>query len=207
LSDRWRQGGGLVQADDLRRIQAPVDFLSINSYHPRYVCAPHRVDRARMEGYAGGYASPFAFGLPFVDVEPATATKTDIGWIVEPKGIEDLLLRLGRELPSIPLYVSENGAAYADYTDPAGQVADDERIHYLDRHLRAACAAIDQGIDLRGYWAWSFMDNFEWAFGFSKRFGLVYIDYPTGKRVLKSSFYWFQELIRSRETAKRLVSA
>ncbi|HZF14723.1 MAG TPA: GH1 family beta-glucosidase [Steroidobacteraceae bacterium] len=197
LSAHWHANAGLVQVHDLQRIQAKLDFLSINSYHPRYVVAPGRVDIARQNGFAGGYESPFTFGLPFVDVHPGQAAKTDAGWLIEPQGFHDLIVRLGRDCPHVPLYVSENGAAYADYAGPDGAVIDSERVGYLDGHFRAAQAAIETGVDLRGYWVWSLMDNFEWSFGFSKRFGLVYVDYATQVRTPKSSYEWFRGVVRN----------
>jgi beta-glucosidase len=198
LSALWHEGGGIVQAGDLARIQAPLDFLSINTYHPRYVCGPGNVLSARANGYVGGFAAPFSFGLPFIDLEPGNAPRTDFGWVIGPHCLKDLLLRLHRDQPGLPLYVSENGAAYADYVDPEGRVKDDARVAYLDGHLRAAHEVLTQGANLRGYWAWSFMDNFEWSFGYSKRFGLLYIDYPTGTRIRKSSFHWYQQLAKTR---------
>ena len=153
---------------------------------------------ARASGFVGGFAAPFAFGLPFIDLEPGDAPRTDLGWVIGPHCLKDLLLGLHRDQPGVPLYVSENGAAYADYVDPEGRVKDDARVAYLDGHLRAAHEAITQGVDLRGYWAWSFMDNFEWSFGYSKRFGLLYVDYPTGTRIRKTSFHWYQQLATTR---------
>ena len=97
----------------------------------------------------------------------------------------------------MPLYISENGASFADYADPQGQVKDPERVAYFDGHLRAALQALHAGVDLRGYWAWSLLDNFEWSFGYGKRFGLVHVDYPTQRRTPKSSFHWLQEVIRN----------
>jgi len=91
--------------------------------------------------------------------------------------------------------VTENGIAVCDYENPEGQVRDSERIAYLDSHLRSVQAAIDQGVDLRGYFVWSLLDNFEWAFGYSKRFGLIFVDYPTQRRTPKSSFHWYREVI------------
>ena len=195
LHDRWGDRGGLVQAGDLERIAEPLDFLSVNTYHPRYICDPAHAVEARGAGYTGGFAAPFSLGLPFRDIEPPGCPKTDMGWIIEPQGLTDLLLRLAAEAPRLPLYISENGASGADYPDPAGRVADPERIAYLDGHLRAALAAIGRGVDLRGYWAWSFLDNFEWGFGYSRRFGLVYVDYPSGRRIPKHSFAWYREVI------------
>ncbi|MEY2854167.1 MAG: hypothetical protein RL030_1299 [Pseudomonadota bacterium] len=197
LHSSWRPEAGVVQARDHEAIAAiPLDFLSINTYHPRHVCAPERAAAARAEGHGGGFAAPFSLGLPFTDIEPPGLPRTDMGWIIEPRGLTDLLLRLGRDAPGLPLYISENGASFADYADPTGAVRDPERVQYLDGHLRAAHAAIAQGVDLRGYWAWSFLDNFEWGFGYGKRFGLVYVDYPTGRRTPKSSFTWLQDVIR-----------
>jgi beta-glucosidase len=198
LSDRWKTGAGTVLPGDADTIRGSSDFLSINTYSPRYVCAPDRATQARQNGFVGGFSAPFAFGLPFVDLEPGQAARTALGWIIEPRGLADLLRRLGNDLPGVPLYISENGAAFADYPDPNGNVVDSERIDYLQGHLAAALAAIRSGVNLRGYWAWSFMDNFEWTFGYSQRFGIVYVDYPTGTRIRKSSFAWFQRLVRSR---------
>ncbi|MEN9705370.1 MAG: hypothetical protein RLZZ393_1249, partial [Pseudomonadota bacterium] len=189
LHPGWLEGQGRVQAGDLARIGGtPPDFISINTYHPRHVCDPARSAQARVAGWGGGFAAPFSLGLPFTDVEPPDRPKTDMGWIIEPRGLKDLLLRLAADAPGMPLYISENGASCADYPDPSGEVRDPERIEYLQGHLAAAKDAIDAGVDLRGYWAWSFMDNFEWAFGYSKRFGLVYVDYPSGRRIRKSSY-------------------
>ena len=97
----------------------------------------------------------------------------------------------------MPLYITENGAAYYDYVDPNGVVKDIERIDYLHDHLRAARRAITDGVGLRGYFAWSLMDNFEWQHGYSKRFGLVFVDYGTQQRILKRSAGWFAEVART----------
>lgn len=192
----WARGAGLVRDGDEALIAAQrPDFLSINTYHPRYVCDPERSALARAAGYSGGFTAPFSLGLPFTDVEPPGLPRTDMGWIIEPRGLTDLLRRLGREAPGLPLYISENGMSSADYADPAGAVKDPERVAYLDGHLRAALQALREGVDLRGYWAWSFLDNFEWSFGYGKRFGLVYVDYPSGRRVPKSSFEWYRGVI------------
>lgn len=191
----WRPGGGLVRHGDLERIAKGCDFLSINSYHPRWICAPERLAAIRAQGFEGGPSSPLAFGLPIVDVTPCTVTKTAMGWPVYAAGLHDLLVRLSSDYPGLPLYISENGFAAADYLDQDGASRDPERVTYLDAHIRAAHAAIAAGVDLRGYWAWSLMDNFEWSFGYSIRFGLVYVHYPTGERTPKSSFRWFKDVI------------
>ena len=121
---------------------------------------------------------------------------TEMGWEIDPGGLYDLLRRIQRDYGPIPLYVTENGAAFADTVGPDGTVADLDRVAYLDGHLRAAREAIEDGVDLRGYFVWSLLDNFEWAFGYSKRFGLVYVDYATQRRILKDSAHWFAAVTR-----------
>jgi beta-glucosidase len=120
---------------------------------------------------------------------------TDMGWPVDPTGLSDLLVRLSVDYPEAPLIITENGVAYDDVLAD-GRVADPVRTAYLDAHLRAAHDAIAKGADLRGYLAWSFLDNFEWGHGYDKRFGLVYVDYTTQRRVPKDSALWFREVIR-----------
>jgi beta-glucosidase len=107
-----------------------------------------------------------------------------------------VLSRVHRDYGPIPLYITENGAAFADRPGPDGTVADPQRIEYLDSHFRTAHRAIADGIDLRGYFVWTLMDNFEWAWGFTKRFGLVYVDYETQRRIRKDSAHWFAALTR-----------
>jgi beta-glucosidase len=191
----WQVGAGIVEEGDLARIATPLDFLTINEYHPRYVVDAADLDDARLLGYAGEPGSPFAIGQPFVDVDPPSRSKTLMGWIVEPNGLRDLLVTMAKKFPGLPLYISENGAAYADYLDQNSRVVDTERTDYLDGHLRAAHEAIGSGVDLRGYFLWSFLDNFEWAEGYSKRFGIVYVHYPTGDRTPKASFDWYRSVI------------
>ena len=103
-------------------------------------------------------------------------------------------MRLGRDYPGTPLMITENGAAFDDVV-AGDRVADPDRIAYLDGHLRAAHAAIAAGVDLRGYLAWSLLDNFEWAYGYDKRFGLVHVDYDTQRRTFKDSALWFRDVI------------
>ncbi len=95
----------------------------------------------------------------------------------------------------MPIYITENGIAVADYAGPDGAVHDPVRIRYVEEHLRAAREAIDRGVDLRGYMLWSLMDNFEWSYGYAMRFGLVWVDYPTGARSPKDSYRWYQQVI------------
>jgi beta-glucosidase len=179
---------GFVHDGDLERIAAPLDFLGVNYYEPTTVTAdlghPHVTGDLRM---------------PDVDlgvVRDPRAPRTAMGWDIVPGGLSETLVGLSREYPGLPLYVTENGAAFPDYVDPEGAVEDEERIAYLDGHLRAAADAIAAGADLRGYYVWSLLDNFEWAEGYSRRFGLVFVDFGTQRRIPKASFAWYRGVVR-----------
>ncbi|WP_233196774.1 GH1 family beta-glucosidase [Verrucosispora sp. ts21] len=175
----------VVRDGDLDVIAAPIDVLGVNYYNPTGVRAPE-------EG------SPLPFELVPLDGYPRTA----FDWPVAPDGLRELLgwlhARYGADLP--PVQITESGCAYDDEPDADGRVHDPDRIAYLDAHLRAVRAAIDDGVDVTGYFVWSLLDNWEWAEGFTKRFGLVHVDYPTGRRTPKSSYAWLREVIA---TARR----
>ncbi|MFC4022179.1 GH1 family beta-glucosidase [Micromonospora sp. GCM10011542] len=170
----------LVRAGDLDVIAAPIDVLGVNYYNPTGV-------RAAEEG------SPLPFELVPLDRYPRTA----FDWPVAPDGLRELLGWLrdtyGDALP--PIEITESGCAYDDVPDADGRVPDPERIAYLDGHLRAVRAALDDGVDVRGYFVWSLLDNWEWAEGFTKRFGLVHVDYATQARTPKSSYTWLRDVI------------
>lgn len=136
-------------------------------------------------------AFPGTEGIRF---EPPTGPTTAMDWPIEPSGLNTLLVRLSRDYPEVGLLVTENGAAFDDHLT-GDEVHDDDRIGYLDGHLRAAHAAISAGADLRGYLVWSLLDNFEWAYGYHKRFGIVYIDFETQRRVPKDSALWYRDVI------------
>ncbi|WP_433687299.1 GH1 family beta-glucosidase [Micromonospora carbonacea] len=171
---------------DEKLIAAPIDLLGINYYAPTYVAG-------RPDG-AGGSAWPGTEGT--VEFLPAAGSVSDMGWAIEPAGLGRLLDRLAADYPGLPLMITENGGAFPDRTtDSAGRVADADRIAYLDGHLRAVHAAIGRGVDLRGYLVWSLLDNFEWAEGYRKRFGIVHVDYLTQRRTPKASARWYQEVI------------
>jgi beta-glucosidase len=120
---------------------------------------------------------------------------TELGWEVDPMGLEQLLVRLHRDYPSLPILITENGAAYGDHVTDAGGVHDAERTRFLEQHVRAARRAVAAGANVRGYFVWSFLDNFEWAEGYAPRFGLVYVDYETQARVPKDSAHWYRDVI------------
>jgi beta-glucosidase len=171
---------GFVLGGDLDEMAAPIDFLGVNYY-----------TRAIIRGTS----------FPKEKNDPITLRAgdemTDMGWEVYPEGLYDVLGRLHFEFHFPAYYITENGAAYADQLDPNNQVHDPARISYLERHFTQAARAIQAGVPLRGYFVWSLMDNFEWAQGYSKRFGLTYIDYPTLTRVLKDSAHWYHDWIAS----------
>jgi len=169
-------------------IGMPIDLLGVNYYNRALVAAgPAAAGAAPMLEFPGAETAVF--------VPQENRPRTARDWPVDPDGLYDLLLRLHREYPPVPLAVTENGAAFNDYADPEGQVHDPDRISFLDGHFRAAQRAIAAGVDLRGYFVWSLLDNFEWEEGYSKRFGLIYVDYPTQQRVLKDSAHWYRQVI------------
>jgi beta-glucosidase len=128
-------------------------------------------------------------------VLPAEPPVTDMGWEIDPTGLRNLLVRIARQHGNIPVYITENGSAWPDEVADDGAVHDADRTAYLHHHLAAVHDAIDAGADVRGYFAWSLMDNFEWAFGYSKRFGLVHVDYRSQKRTVKDSGRAYAEVI------------
>ncbi|HET6651843.1 MAG TPA: GH1 family beta-glucosidase [Nocardioides sp.] len=176
-------------ADDLRLMSAPLDFYGVNYYNPTRVAA------------VGTDLTPIAQtpsgDLPFVPVEIDGYERTGFDWPVVPDGLRDLLVSLhddyGARLP--PVMVTENGCAYDDPPDPAGAVHDDRRIDYLRQHLQAVAEAAAAGVDVRGYYTWSLLDNFEWAEGYTQRFGLVHVDYATQRRTPKDSYPWYARVI------------
>ena len=125
-----------------------------------------------------------------------------MGWEVCPAGLTDLLLRLNRDYHLPPLYISENGAAFPDQL-LEGRVCDTDRVNYVSTHIAAMQAAMKQGVDIRGYFLWSLFDNFEWAHGYSKRFGMVYVNYHTYDRTLKDSALWYRDHIVSERSLVR----
>lgn len=189
--DAWEGYGDAVpdvRDGDLAVMSRPIDFLGVN-YYSRMVAND-----------APGAPWPAAGGASF------EAERTDMGWEVYPEGLTDLLIRLKRDYDPPPIYVTENGAAYPDELD-GGRVRDSERIRYFERHLAAIHAAMCEGVDVRGYFAWSFLDNFEWAFGYSKRFGLVYVDYETQTRIPKDSARWYAAFIAAQHESRREVAS
>jgi beta-glucosidase len=174
-----------IQDGDLETINAPIDVLGINFYQPSYVSAQ-----------PGAPAAPDQPGSEGIATRAPQGPVTDMNWLIEPSGLTHLLKRIHQDYPGTPLLITENGAAYPEVPAEDGEVHDTKRIEYLDGHLRACHDALAAGVDLRGYFVWSLMDNFEWAEGYAKRFGIVHVDYRTQQRVLKDSAKWYREVIR-----------
>ena len=169
-----------IQSGDLEAIRHPLDFVGLNYYFP-----------ARLKSNA---AAPFGFE----EVEaPASQPKTAMGWEIRPQSLTDLLVRMKQRYDLPPLFITENGAAFLDQPDPAGRVSDQDRLKYLASHLAAVAEAKTRGVDVRGYFVWSLLDNFEWAYGYWPRFGIVRVEFDTLRRIPKESYDWLVKLIRS----------
>jgi beta-glucosidase len=161
----------------------PVDFVGVNYYFPQRV-----------------YASDAGGVLGFEYGQLKDSPRTEMGWEVYPEGLCDLLIRLKNDYGDPALVISENGAAFPDRVVEKGQVQDHDRIEYLASHLRESRRAIEHGVKLQGYYLWSLMDNFEWGYGYSKRFGITHVDYHTQARTWKKSATWYQSVIASNGT-------
>jgi beta-glucosidase len=172
-----------VEPGDMATISAPVDFLGVNYYSRSII-------RARRTG------TDAEVGAEYVERAPG-ATYTEMGWEVFPQGLAALLLRLRDDYHPRALIVTENGAAFDDNWEGDGEVRDPQRVSYLVGHIEAMAQAMQRGAPVMGYFLWSFTDNFEWAYGYSKRFGIVYVDYPSQQRIVKDSGRWYASLLAS----------
>jgi beta-glucosidase len=171
-----------VEPGDLDVIATPMDFLGINYYSRNVVSADASWDAQR-----GGMAI------------------TEMGWEIYPDGLTELLLRLHRDYAVPPLYVKENGGAFKDQVTD-GQVHDADRVAYIASHIAAVGDALERGVRMAGYMVWSLLDNFEWASGYEKRFGIVHVDYPTQRRTMKDSAHWYRAFLQ-RQRARRISAA
>ena len=170
----------VIRSGDLATIRQPLDFYGVNYYNPMRIAAADEDAE-----------------LPFDLVDLVGYPTTDFGWPVVPDALREWLImfraRFRAALP--PIIITESGASYAMGPDADGVVDDQPRIDYLDAHLRAVAEAVQRGVDVRGYYVWSLMDNFEWAEGFTQRFGLVHVDFDTQVRTPKRSFDWYADVI------------
>ena len=184
---RLPRGMDFVRPGDLGEIHIPIDFLGVN-YYSRAVVRSGKIPEAENE--------------PRTIAVPDPADLTDMGWEVYPEGLTQTLLRLNADYEPGSLVVTENGAAYATGPGPDGAVQDTRRCGYVKSHLQACLAAIDEGVPLHGYFLWSLLDNFEWAFGFAKRFGIVWVDFETQERIIKASGQMYGRIVRANEIAE-----
>jgi len=181
----------LVADADLATIGQRLDFLGVNYYSPIFLRAGDPSDlRANEE--------PARSGVPgVVEYRPGELERTTMGWLVDADGLYEILQEVSKQAPGLPLYITENGRAAEDYVNPQGEVDDIERVRYLHMHLEAAARAIKDGVSLAGYFVWSLLDNFEWAWGYQKRFGIIYVDFGTQRRIPKSSARFYSDVVRA----------
>jgi beta-glucosidase len=182
---------------DLAIVQGTVDVVGVNYYSSHVVrFNPNLTDEAGSDGHASGAGTAWP-GSEHVEFMRPFGPLTTMGWNQDASAFHAYLLRMHRDT-GLPLMVTENGASFDDVVSPDGRVHDADRVKYLHDHFVAARMAMEDGVDLRGYMVWSFIDNFEWAHGYSKRFGLLRVDFDTLERTWKDSAYWYQETIRTR---------
>ncbi len=181
----------LVAAGDMEAISQPIDFIGVNYYAAVYLRTGDPGDLRRNE------LVPRCAVPGVVEYRPARLEVTPMGWLVDPDGLYELLVRLSKDAPDVPLYITENGRAAEDYIDPEGAVHDPERVRYLHEHMEAAARAIKDGVKLAGYFVWSLLDNFEWGWGYQKRFGIVFVDFGTQRRIPKSSAEFYSQVARA----------
>jgi beta-glucosidase len=184
-----------IEADDLQTISAPFYFIGVNYYTRQLV--------------------EYAWYIPLLRANVTRRAKrsavfaknevkyTAMGWEVYPAGLYELLFRLQKEYGNPPVYITENGAAYYDREEDDGRVHDPQRQEYLQQHLAVIDAAVKVGVNVKGYFAWSLIDNFEWAHGYDKRFGLVYVNHQTQERTIKDSGYWYRDFIANKKERKK----
>ena len=173
-----------VRDGDLDLIAQPLDFLGVNFYRPHVV--------------ADGTGDP----VLRLDYQELDAERTAMGWPVVPTALTELLLRVRQDYGDVPLLITENGAAFDDHIDGGTVVEDDRRLAYVKGHVEALERAREAGVDVRGYYVWSLLDNFEWEHGYDKRFGIVFVDFATQRRILKRSALWYRDLIASRTSTR-----
>ncbi|MGH3166590.1 MAG: glycoside hydrolase family 1 protein, partial [Trebonia sp.] len=181
----------LIRDGDMETIAAPLDFLGVNYYQPAHLRPGDPADLRRNE------EPPLPGISGVVGFRPDYLERTNMDWLIDPEGLYELLLRLSKDAPGLPLYITENGCAAEDYVNPDGVVDDVERVRFMHQHLHAAARAVRDGANLAGYYVWSLLDNFEWAYGYQKRFGVVFVDFATQARIPKSSAKFYAETART----------
>ena len=183
-----------IHADDFTIISTPIDFLGVNYYTRTIV-------RRRADSVSATEQAVPAESYETVEHIPG-ASYTEMGWEVFPAGLAIILTRLHREYAPKAIVIAESGAAFDDHLNGNGAIRDQQRIDYLQRHIATVAEVLRQGVPIKGYIVWSFLDNFEWAQGYRKRFGLVYVDYPTQQRTVKESGHWYANFIAQHRQAQ-----
>ncbi len=176
-----------IDIDELAARRQPIDFLGVNYYNVNHI--EHVGGTESMAPWPGTWGA---------SVARPPGKLTEMNWGVEPEGLTWMLERIGKEHPGLPVMICENGAAYADEVGPDGSIDDPDRTEYVKAHIEAVKIAIDRGVDVRGYFLWSLMDNFEWARGYDKRFGIVRVDFETMTRTIKSSGAWYRDFLEGK---------
>jgi beta-glucosidase len=181
-----------IREDDFSIISAPLDFLGVNYYSRMLVRGRHSatdtVTKVEHAAPDDGYEAVARI---------SGASYTEMGWEIFPFGLANILTRIHREYAPKAMVVTESGAAFDDHLDGSGNIHDQQRIDYLRGHIQTVAQVIGQGVPIKGYVVWSFLDNFEWSEGYRKRFGLVYVDYPTQRRIIKDSGRWYASFVAS----------
>ena len=188
-----------IEPVDMQIIATPIDFLGVN-YYTRMLIEGFD-HSAALDGNGVSNAGVHASGYRTLAQIPGSAY-TDMGWEVFPDGLESILTRLHREYAPRAMVVTESGAAFNDQWDGNSHIPDQGRINYLHAHIQSVANVINQGVPIKGYCVWSLLDNFEWSEGYRKRFGLVYVDYPTQRRIVKDSGLWYANFIRQQQEQK-----
>jgi beta-glucosidase len=183
-----------IESEDMSLIAAPLDFLGVNYYSRAFIRAPHRPRGSAAEADAYEYVVP----VP-------EASYTQMSWEIYPPGLTEVLLRVHRDYVPKLILVTENGASFDDQWDGRSHVPDKRRVSYLSAHIDALAEARRRGVPIGGYFAWSLMDNFEWVDGYSQRFGLVYVDFLTQRRIIKESGRWYAALIAAQRQQEESV--
>jgi beta-glucosidase len=170
-----------IKANDMETIKAPLDFIGINLYSRAVVAH-----------------EPNDHHLAAKQIRGGSEEVTDFGWEVVPEALSQMVLRIAKDYPGLPIYITENGCSFADGPGPDGRVNDQRRISFMRRYLAELNRAIRQGADVRGYFTWTLTDNFEWAEGLTgQRFGIVWCDFKTQNRIIKESGRWYGKVARS----------
>jgi beta-glucosidase len=187
-----------IKAGDLEKMHAPLDFIGINLYYRIIASAPSAIERL-------AHAQQWLFPVKMLGGQQGP--KTDNGWEVWPQALHDMVMQISRDFEHPQIEITESGCAYNDGPDASGAIHDPRRIDYHRQYLQALAHAIAGGADVRGYHAWSLLDNFEWAAGFSQRFGLAYVDFKTQQRTIKDSGRWYAKVAAENRVAPVISAA